>query len=266
MARPTKSNAKSKRRGANRDNPRGDVFAEMLRTKLAPLSQELLFAAYASSIHKLFVMHDVLDVGTLLAGEVPDEELIKFLNGILDWLDDVEIAIGKVFQETTRAPGQDFAHQPLGHLRGLLRDLRDGSENRWTDLNIRRRGDKSDPRRARAYKDLAAQTYRFLVGLGASRDEAVEAINNCQQEHSRVFNLPLPARFTKDALSKRSRQAGKLDATIAAETLAMLGRGDGGFDGRLPKADLQARDQCVRAATTYLLSAPLRSKALSQRK
>ena len=159
----------------------------------------------------------------------------------MDWLDDVEITIGKIFQETATVPGEDFAYQPLSHLRGLLKDLRDGSENRWTDLNIRRRGDKSDPRRAKAFKDLAAQTYRFLVGIGASRDEAVEAINACQREHSEIFNLARPARFTRDALSKRSRQTGELEAALATETLAMLSRGDSGFDGRLPNADPLAR-------------------------
>ena len=143
----------------------------------------------------------------------------------------------------------------------MLVDLREGSPNIYSAGLARQRGDRRDNRRQRDTKDQAARAYRFLIRLGASADEAIQAINSLIQDHCKLFGLPKFPILESAALRKRSATTGDLAPELAIKTLAMLGRPGPPFEGKLPKDDNNERRTIIRASCSFLLSGYIRSTA-----
>jgi hypothetical protein len=131
----------------------------------------------------------------------------------------VRNAADTIFAQTPTERANIIFHRPLDLCHQVVLDVKDGSQNVWTDLATRSRGDRRDQRRIRVLKDQAARSYKLLTGLGASAEEAVETVNWIVQSHAKMFRLKLP-RFTAGALRERDVDITVFDVKIARSILA----------------------------------------------
>lgn len=177
-----------------------------------------------------------------------------FLDDNMRWLGALYLAVRSLLAQSRPVIEQEAALPNILELHDLLSDLKDGSENVFTQGLKRTRGDRRDNRRIRETKDQAARTYKFLASIGASPKEATDAINAALQGHLKLRGLhnKIPI-FEIDALRKRAAKVGGLPEHQLKDTLEMLGRPGPPFAGNLPTRDPEKRSLYIRASCTHLI-------------
>ena len=194
------------------------VWYEMLSRKVAAADQKVLAAAFVAMLAPFSGFRDAVDVDfrLLLSGELSKEERKRVIELLILFLNQAKVAADLVFPQ---APERAIIVDPVELWQGMLLDVHEGSQNAWTDLLARRRGDRTDHRRMRLLKENAARAYRVLRSVRIPARDATESINAVIRSHARVYKRKLPS-FTEETLREWVRRIAVLDDATTKEIIA----------------------------------------------
>lgn len=189
--------------------------------KLAANTREDLAAAVTPLFAPFSGFRDKADVDlqVLKSGKLSEKELGDVISLFINFLDRFEGAADAIFAKTSSEPAMIIYRRPIEIWRQILLDIIDGSQNAWTDLAIRPRGDRRDQRRIAQLKDAAAIAYTILRRNNATMAEATESINAVIRSHVKAYKSSLPI-FTADALRARARRIAPITVEVGENIVA----------------------------------------------
>jgi len=194
------------------------VWYGMLSRKVAAADQKVLAAAFVAMLAPFSGFRDAVDVDfrLLLSGQLSKEERKRVIERLVLFLNQVKVAADLVFPQ---APERAIIVNPVELWQGMLLDVHEGSQNAWTDLLARRRGDRTDHRRMRSLKENAARAYRVLGSVRISPRDRTESINAVIRSHACVYKRKLPS-LTEGTLRDWGRKVAVLGDPKIKEIIA----------------------------------------------
>jgi len=241
------------------------IWSGIVSRKLRGGSHLALKEGYRAALLGLGRFNDFDFDTKLLTGELTKEDLRAILDSYAQWLMEFELGADHVFMQTeSEQSASEVYRRPLQFLRELLLDLSDGDDNAWSVL---RRDRKQYHRRYLEFRCRAKQTYNFLMSIGASREEAINAVNekilkaklfhvNAAPERDRPLVDPnaFGSVLTLEML-KGLRKVAPISEEVGAQALETASKNTSVvFPGCLKRLQREPKDAFISSIVLFLLS------------